>query len=546
MLKRALKYFLFTLLALVLVLWIYLGVVATVPNPVVSDADTTALQILVEENGVRRVGANWLRKSESGLYEMYVEGAPFQRGYAIGKLSKELVQYQEEVFVAQINKLVPSRAKLHFLKYFVGWFNRHLDSSVPEEYRHEIFGVSQVASHEFNYIASPYQRMLNYHAAHDIGHALQNMALVGCSSFAAWGNDAEDGQLIVGRNFDFYVGDDFAKNKIVAFYRPKAGFPFAMITFGGMTGVLSGMNLEGLTVTLNAAKSEIPSGSAVPVSLVAREMLQYAATIEEAIAIAQKRKMFVAESFLISSARDGRAVLIEKTPDALDVFESASTRLVCTNHFQSQGLGGTQLNEEHKKTSASLYRWHRLEQLLDSAAPLTPAVAATVLRNKKGLEGKEIGLGNEKALNQLIAHHSVIFKPTQRKMWVSTAPWQLGKYVCYDLNEVFSDSLKMDSEIYSALDSIPSDAFKHTLALNEFKKFAAYRFPFHPRENMVGDSLVKWNPQSYHAWMLAGDAAFQNEAFRQAAAFYRTALTKEVATLHERTYIEKQIQKCSQ
>ena len=61
------------------------------------------------------------------------------------------------------------------------------------------------------------------------------------------------------RNFDFYVGDAFCRDKIIAFYRPSQGFKFMMITFGGMTGVLSGMNDQGLTVTINAAKSDIPS-----------------------------------------------------------------------------------------------------------------------------------------------------------------------------------------------------------------------------------------------------------------------------------------------
>ena len=39
----------------------------------------------------------------------------------------------------------------------------------------------------------------------------------------------------------------------------------------------------------------------------------------EALAIAKKRKMFVSESFLIGSAEDGKAVIIEKTPDSVGI-----------------------------------------------------------------------------------------------------------------------------------------------------------------------------------------------------------------------------------
>ena len=95
----------------------------------------------------------------------------------------------------------------------MGWFNRDLQDNVIKEYQLEILGVSYSASPEFDDIASPYQRILNYHAAHDIGHAVQNMSLVGCTAFGTWGNESEDSTLIIGRNFDFYVGDNFAEIK---------------------------------------------------------------------------------------------------------------------------------------------------------------------------------------------------------------------------------------------------------------------------------------------------------------------------------------------
>ncbi len=239
---------------LIIFLVVYVRIAARTEPPVPASLASLEEVVMEPDTGLFVLGNNWFRQSESGLYELYVEGAPFERGVANGKLTQALVQYQEEVFTKQIHQLVPSNAYLNVLMYLVGWFNRDLPNYVPDEYTLEIYGVSQAASHEFDDIAPSYQRILNYHAAHDIGHALQNMSLVGCTSFATWGNQSEDSTLIIGRNFDFYVGDDFARDKIVAFYAPEEGHRFMMLTFGGMTGVLSGMNDQGLTVTINAAK----------------------------------------------------------------------------------------------------------------------------------------------------------------------------------------------------------------------------------------------------------------------------------------------------
>ncbi len=325
--------------------FIYLLIVSKTNPPKISDR--TALGWVRSESspGLYTIKDSWFRKSKSGLFELYTEGKPFDRGVVNGKLTGELIQMQEDYFNAQITRMVPSKFYLHFLKYVVGWFNRDLDKYVSEEDKEEIYGISLSASEKYSYIGNNYQRILNYHAAHDIGHALQNLALVGCTSFGTWGSRSEDGNMIIGRNFDFYAGDHFSENKIVSFEKPDIGFKFMYVTWGGFIGVVSGMNEKGLTVTINAAKSDIPSGSATPVSLVAREILQYAENISEAYAIAKKRKMFVSESFLIGSAKDGKAVIIEKTPDSVGLYDPGKNEIICSNHFQSKELADLQIQQ---------------------------------------------------------------------------------------------------------------------------------------------------------------------------------------------------------
>jgi hypothetical protein len=221
---------------------------------------------------------------------MYLEGNPYEIGYAHGLLTEELMAEQEKAFTGRLAELIPTRFYQRFMLGFVRYFNRNLEEYVLPEYREEIFGISRNAPTEYDFIAPAYARMLNYHAAHDLGHAMQNLNLVACTAFGAWDGRTADSNLLIGRNFDFYINDEFAENKILCFVAPDSGYRFVSVTWAGFAGVVSGMNEKGLTITLNAAKSDIPFGARTPVSLLAREIIQYASTIQEAIAIAESRE----------------------------------------------------------------------------------------------------------------------------------------------------------------------------------------------------------------------------------------------------------------
>lgn len=488
---------------------------------------------------------DWIKKNEYDLYEVSVSGSPYQLGLKNGILSRQQVVSQEVAFTEQIKQMVPSEGWRNVLKYIIGFINRDLTNHVTNEYQQEIYGISRSASDSFSWIGDNYTRLMNYHAAHDIGHALQNMMLVGCTSFGAWGDKTEDGSMLIGRNFDFWVGDKFAENKIVAFYNPEKGHKFAYITWGGFIGVVSGMNDKGLTVTINAAKSDVPGGAATPVSLVAREVLQYAATIDEAITIAKNRTMFVSESFLVGSAKDGRAVVIEKTPDEISIYETQNNDIQCTNHYQSKLFSNQELNVKQKERSASVYRYQRLQQLVGSNYPLTPQKMANILRDRSGLNGADIGNGNEKAVNQLIAHHSVIFQPDSLRMWVSTGNWQLGEYICYDLRKVFKmNGLNKDTSIIESHLTIPADTFLQTQQYRDFLTFRKNKLSLLQGGSVDTAQVVRANPNFYDAYRIAGDYCMQQQWYKAALGYYTTALTKEVATIDEKEAITEKIARC--
>lgn len=496
-------------------------------------------------------GSSYLIKNKQKLWELYISGDALQRGLLAGSLSEHLVQKQERVFFSKVQEIVPSRFKQKLLREFLKWYNRKMYLHVPEEYKTEIYGVSHYVSDDYNNLAPKYLRTLYLHGAHDIGHALQDLALVGCSSLAVWGDKTEDGELLIGRNFDFYAGDEFAEDKVVAFVTPDKGHPFMTITWGGMIGTVSGMNKEGLTVTINAGKSKIPLVAKTPISILAREILQYASTIEEAIVIAKKREVFVSESIMVGSAKDKKAILIEVSPENFGVFEvQNSSQLVCTNHFQSEAYQSDERNSTHIEESHSKYRYDRINELLAEKEKINPLKMAEILRNKQGLGDREIGYGNEKALNQLLAHHGVIFKPESRMVWVSSNPYQLGEFVAYDLNKIFNKK-QQDFKV-QGLDSmnIPKDEFLETKA---FKEYEQYRISTRIMDQAISKNqdvttnfiseYQNLNPNHWIVYYKTGKYYYHKGWYKAAELAFQKALTKEITTVQDRIQIEKYLKK---
>src|SRR5690606_2467297 len=188
----------------------------------------------------------------------------------------------------------------------------------------------------------------------------------------------------------------------------------------------------------------------------------------------KKRQVFVSESIMVGSAKDKKAIVIEVAPHNFGVYDVPnSSRLICSNHFQSQAYKNDKNNLKHQMESHSQYRYERMEELLEIQDKISPELAVDLLRDKEGLGDTNIGYGNEKALNQLLAHHGVVFKPEQRLAWVSSNPYQLGEFVAYDLKKMFSDSTRSDSKkwLSNPDKNIEKDSFLYTKAYENYEQY---------------------------------------------------------------------------
>jgi len=527
-------------------LFLWILIYSQIPEPEVPIVHIGKRQKIATNHYV--LGNNYLKKTEFGVWEMYIEGAPYERGLIYGELAQELIQRQEDIFVAQINQFVPGEFLQHFLRLLIGFFNANLPANIPLENQQEILGVSRYFSDRYDYIADKYTRILNYHAAHDIGHALNDYSIVGCTSFAVKGKKTKNGELLIGRNFDFYVGDEFAEDKLVVFVNPDKGFSFASYSWAGFTGVASGLNSEGLSVTINASKSDLPTSAKMPISILAREILQYAATIDQAISIARKRKIFVSETIMVGSAKDGRAALIEKSPTRMGVYYQHEDALVCANHFQSSTFKKDKKNLDNIKESDSHFRFDRVTELLDKKQALGYIDFLDILRDQHGKDSDTLGMGNPRAINQLIAHHSVLISNETGTFFISTNDFQLGRFIGYDLKQTFKKRRGIISEVLKEDAFVRDQGYKQFLDFKLVKQKIA-RFLLFGGNFSLGKETIKRfifnNKESYVTYEMLGKY-FKKKGHNMMAHFYfKQALRKNLPSKNIRKELRHLMHLCA-
>ena len=147
----------------------------------------------------------------------------------------------------------------------------------------------------------------------------------------------------------------------------------------------------------------------------------------------------------------------------MGVYKPDNETLICSNHYQSETFINDPINKSNIRESDSKYRYERVKALLSKREKWTPTDAAEVLRDQHANNGDTLGMGNPRAINQLIAHHSVVIQPESKLFYVSTQDYQLGKYVAYDLKKVF-ESGKVEH-----VESIEADPFVSSRAYYSFK-----------------------------------------------------------------------------
>ena len=251
---------------------------------------------------------------------------------------------------------------------------------------------------------------------------------------------------VVGRNFDFEGGRIFDDEKIVKWEFPEAseGNAYVSVIWAGMVGAVTGVNQNGLYISINAAGSDDYRRVGTPSTIVLTKVLQFSKNVEEALEILKNETMFITDIFVVTDSESGRSFTVEKSPQKTSITELHKPTII-TNHLTNEIFRGDKTNAMRERELTTMARFNRGTELLDQLKPETSkssneAVDKTlsILRDKKSTGGKQLHFGNRGAIDAMIATHSVIYNGRDGVLYVSQGPGLSGAYTAFDLNRSFT------------------------------------------------------------------------------------------------------------
>ncbi len=444
------------------------GVVTTARLPSVKPPTAEARE---HDGAIARVGPAYLAR-RGRLWVMQAGGDPAEIGYRHAELTRELMADGDRRMDVLLREHVPFAPFRWALTALARFEYRGLEDAFPDERRAEIYGEARAVAGADGALAPAYDRLVYLHGLYDIALAFERSPLLGCTGFAASGSATVDGttpgHTIVGRNFDLDIDPWFDVEKVVQVVQPNGGIAFASVAWPGMTGVVTGMNLAGIWISVNGGRASEPRSGGVPVVFTTRAVLEHARSLDEALDIIARDEPMASHILLLADGKTGESMVVERAPDRpLGVLRDA-TSITVSNHFRTPSLRGDPKDARVRDITSTVARGERIDELVRARrGAIDPRVTATMLRDRAAVGGGPLPLGNRSALDAMIATHSVIADLSARVLWVSEGPHTLGAYRAIDLAARVRDGAKA-AEHEAGLD-LPADAM---LADGTYERFS--------------------------------------------------------------------------
>lgn len=357
------------------------------------------------------------------------------------------------------------------------------------------------------------------------------LGVPGCTSAVVLRDWSLQKKMLACRNLDYPIVGPWEEQTTVLFHEPTESdsIPYVCVTSAGIhTGGLTSLNREGVSLFTHAHFGRKVSLRGRAIFVVGDEVARKAKTIGQAVDLVKKSSRCGNWAFIVASAKENNAVVIEMTPDKVKVREPVGGFIAHSNAFQ---------DEELRKTEALLCGGYyqdlesRLCRIQQCLAPFRGNLEVRHMTMALGdkvdeVTGQERVLGN--TVGVVTTVQSVVFELENQKFWISyrgESPTGFGAFMSVDIEQFWK---KTQEECESSLEVTLGYQPQNKNIIESMRHYRhAYRL-HHVQERPLGESLdalkksLELYPSDGHVWIQAGLVAFKLQSFEVSKAFFES------------------------
>jgi hypothetical protein len=237
-----------------------------------------------------------------GKLILFVSGTPQQMGAAQGAMLAPLVRMMTERAVY----LVGGADSFHSGHWFFDTMadvERRTQQHIPQRFFDEIDALGQAAD-----VSQRDARLANLFPER-----------FHCSGVAVRGKASAGGRVIHARVLDYMRDIDLQDAALVTVFMPKDRHAWMSLGYAGFVGTVTAMNEKGLAIGEMGGRGE-GQWDGVPMSLLLRDIMERASTVDEAVAIFRESPR-TCEYYYVVSDPSGAMRGLRCTPDEVTVLQ---------------------------------------------------------------------------------------------------------------------------------------------------------------------------------------------------------------------------------
>lgn len=368
-----------------------------------------------------------------GTTVLHVKGSPYEMGYQRGALLKE----QVETSLAGFDQLLERAKEEVGLPKFAARFvlaivYRVCEPHIPARYKRELEGLADGAGVDLQTLRGI--------------HVVSVVTERGCSAFAVFGKATLDGKLYHGRNFDWMLDAGLQRTAVLTCYEPEGRHAFASAGYAATISVLSGMNMEGISISQIGATSKEKRLGGIPLEFVLRRILEEASNLGEVTRIIETARHTVGYNYVVADGDSREARAYETTANHVAIFTDNDPKETVEYAIPIDDAV-LRADEAMDPVIRGLQTCARAPGLPYGSNSYDHRYKGmgTRIKENYGKIDQAVALDILKAVAMHKANvHSVLYNATDREMWVAhateTEDAATQPYVHYDLKKLFKQS----------------------------------------------------------------------------------------------------------